>query len=106
MLAAPPCQPISAYNTHIVANGGSLLTSAGCEKCHTAALLSLQGDAKLCSGQLLHDILAAGVPGIEDGLVTQSQFRTASLWALSQMAPRRRSVGRLRCLLGSVTGRS
>ena len=39
------------------------------------------------SDLLLHEILPAGTPGIVDGDAGQREFRTPTLWGLSQTAP-------------------
>ena len=83
MMAAPPRQAISAQ----AAAGEAVFASVGCDKCHITSLSSNLGDVPLFSDLLLHDILPAGSPGIVDGMATQTEFRTAPLWGLSQTAP-------------------
>ena len=86
-LAGPPRQVVSADDAAQVSAGDATFESIGCAKCHIAALPSSLGDVPLYSDLLLHDILPAGSPGIVDGLATQTEFRTAPLWGLSQTAP-------------------
>ncbi len=44
-------------------------------------------DVPLFSDLLLHEILPADTPGIEDGEAGMREFRTSPLWGLSQTAP-------------------
>lgn len=85
MLAAPPRQAIADADQ--VTLGEAVFQSVGCAKCHIPVLPSGLGDVPLYSDLLLHDILPAGTAGIEDGIATQTEFRTAPLWGLSQTAP-------------------
>ncbi|MEE8170609.1 MAG: di-heme oxidoredictase family protein, partial [Phycisphaerae bacterium] len=85
MLAGPPRQ--TAADPGAATAGEALFTSVGCTKCHIPSLPSSLGGVPLFSDLLLHDILAAGSPGIEDGDATQTEFRTSPLWGISQTAP-------------------
>ena len=85
MLGGPPRQP--AGDAVAVAQGEALFASVGCSKCHIPTLPSGLGDVPLYSDLLLHDILAPGTAGIEDGMATQTEFRTAPLWGVSQTPP-------------------
>ncbi len=85
MLGPPPRQ--DANDVTLVATGETLFTMIGCAKCHMPSLPGAMGDVPLYSDLLLHDILAIGTPGIEDGDASQTEFRTAPLWGLSQTAP-------------------
>jgi CxxC motif-containing protein (DUF1111 family) len=85
MLAPPPRQ--TGGDAAQIAEGAGLFTSVGCARCHIPSLPSALGDAALFSDLLLHEILPAGTPGVEDGLAGQREFRTAPLWGLSQTAP-------------------
>ena len=85
MLAGPPRQtPADQAQADA---GEQIFNSIGCAKCHIPSLAGSLGDVPLFSDLLLHDILASGTPGIEDGAATQTEFRTAPLWGLSQTAP-------------------
>lgn len=85
MLAGPPRQ--TGGNTSSIANGEALFGILECNKCHIPTLPGALGDVPLYSDLLLHDILPAGSPGIVEGMATQTEFRTAPLWGLSQTAP-------------------
>ncbi|HKQ49031.1 MAG TPA: di-heme oxidoredictase family protein [Phycisphaerae bacterium] len=85
MMAGPPRQPFA--NPAQVAAGEAVFASVGCTKCHIPSLPSALGDVPLFSDLLLHDILPGGTPGIVSGNATQTEFRTAPLWGLSQTAP-------------------
>lgn len=85
MMAGPPRQV--SQDTAMVDRGEEVFSSVGCGKCHIPVLASSLGDVPLYSDILLHDILPAGTPGIEDGAASQTEFRTAPLWGLSQTAP-------------------
>ena len=85
MLAPPPRSPDS--DSTEVAVGRFVFTSVGCGKCHIPSLIGELGEVPLFSDLLLHDILAAGTAGIEDGMATQTEFRTAPLWGLGRTAP-------------------
>jgi len=85
MLAPPPRQPID--DAARVTSGERLFDSVGCAKCHIPSLPSSLGDVPLYSDLLLHDIMPVGSAGIEDGDATQTEFRTAPLWGISQTAP-------------------
>ena len=84
-LGPPPRQ--AAADAEQVAIGEELFTTLGCAKCHIPSLPGAMGDVPLYSDLLLHDILAVGTPGIEDGDASMTEFRTAPLWGLSQTAP-------------------
>lgn len=86
MLAPPPRQT-DGLNPDDLAAGEALFASVGCSKCHVPSLPSAMGTANLYSDLLLHAVLPAGTPGIEDGLASQTEFRTAPLWGLSRTAP-------------------
>ena len=85
MLAPPPRQ--SSDDPDAVDIGEVIFDQIGCSKCHIPMLTGTLGEAPLYSDLLLHDILAAGSKGIESGDATQTEFRTAPLWGLSQTAP-------------------
>ncbi len=89
MLAGPPRQDSSTEESAV--RGATVFDSVGCSECHIATLMGeIDGEAievPLYSDLLLHDILAEGSPGIVDGLASQTEFRTAPLWGLSQTAP-------------------
>ncbi|MCG8406384.1 MAG: c-type cytochrome [Phycisphaerales bacterium] len=85
MLAGPPRRPVA--DAALVAQGEALFDSVGCTKCHIPSLPGALGDVPLYSDLLLHEILPAGTPGIEDGDAGQREFRTAPLWGLSQTPP-------------------
>lgn len=85
MLAPPPRQP--GGDGALVAAGDEVFSRIGCARCHAPTLASALGDAHLYSDLLLHEILPAGTPGIEDGDAGQREFRTAPLWGLSRTAP-------------------
>ncbi len=87
MLAPPPRQAVSAADAATVDQGEALFDSVGCTKCHIPTLAGELGDADLYSDLLLHEILAEGTAGIEDGDAGQTEFRTAPLWGLSTSAP-------------------
>ncbi|GJM24308.1 MAG: hypothetical protein DHS20C16_07230 [Phycisphaerae bacterium] len=87
MLAGPPRQAIDPTQADEVDAGRALFDSVGCTKCHIPALVGALGDVPLYSDLLLHDILAEGSLGIEDGDASPTEFRTAPLWGISQTAP-------------------
>jgi len=85
LMAGPPRQ--SAANPVQATDGEGLFASVGCTKCHIPSMPSPLGDVPLFSDLLLHDILPGGTHGIVSGNATQTEFRTAPLWGLSQTAP-------------------
>ncbi len=85
LLAPPPRQPAS--DAQQAALGEQLFATIGCARCHIPSLPGPLGDVPLFSDLLLHEILAAGAPGIADGMAAPREFRTAPLWGLSQTAP-------------------
>ncbi len=89
MLAGPPRQ-LSATSDEAV-QGEALFDDIGCTKCHIPSLPAMvEGepmDVPLFSDLLLHEILPANSPGIEDGEAGMGEFRTAPLWGLSQTGP-------------------
>ncbi len=85
MLAPPPRQASADDEQAII--GETVFLDIGCTKCHIPTLTSSEGPVPLFSDLLLHEILPAGAPGIEDGTAEMREFRTAPLWGLSQTAP-------------------
>jgi len=89
MMAGPPRQPSATSDE--AAQGEALFDDIGCTKCHIPSLPAMvEGepmDVPLFSDLLLHEILPADSPGIEDGEAGMREFRTAPLWGLSQTAP-------------------
>jgi len=85
-LAPPPRQPVT--DAAQVQHGEDLFRAIGCAKCHVPSMPTTLGvDANLFSDLLLHEVLPAGKPGIEDGDAGMHEFRTPPLWGLSQTAP-------------------
>ncbi len=87
MLAGPPRQTIEPDRVAQVDAGRAVFDTVGCSKCHIPTLQSALGEVPLFSDLLLHDILAEGSLGIQDGDASTTEFRTAPLWGLSQTAP-------------------
>ncbi len=87
MLAPPPRQAVETADAATVSLGEELFESVGCAKCHIPTLTGSLGDANLYSDLLLHEILAEGTAGIEDGDAGQREFRTAPLWGMSTYGP-------------------
>lgn len=85
MLAPPPRSP-DAEGAEVEA-GRFVFVSVGCNNCHIPSLMGELGEVPLYSDLLLHDILVPGTAGIEDGIATQTEFRTAPLWGLGRTAP-------------------
>lgn len=89
MMAGPPRQS-SATSEEAIA-GEVLFDTVGCTKCHipslTATVEGTEMAVPLFSDLLLHEILSATSPGIEDGDAGMGEFRTSPLWGLSQTAP-------------------
>lgn len=101
MLAPPPrtasADPVAA------ARGEAVFSEVGCAACHTPSLPGSAGPVPLFSDLLLHDILPAGTPGIEDASATVTEFRTAPLWGLATSAPYLHD-GRADDVLDAITG--
>ncbi|MFQ5489607.1 MAG: di-heme oxidoredictase family protein [Phycisphaerae bacterium] len=85
MLGAPPRQPIA--DAAQVDAGQALFDTIGCTACHIPSMSSAEGSVPLYSDLLLHEILEADTPGIEDTSANMREFRTAPLWGLSQTRP-------------------
>ncbi len=106
MLAAP--QAVSSYGnvtTASILRGNAAFVQAGCNLCHTEALLS--GNAAigalstqlvpLFSDLLVHDMGSNLADGVAQGGANGNEFRTAPLWGLGQRIyfPARRANVRL-----------
>ena len=85
LLGPPPRGPI----TRDVVAGGVIFTALGCANCHVPALQTGRHDVRALSNEtffpfsdfLLHDMGKLG-DGIEQGLATGREMRTAPLWGL------------------------
>ncbi|MEC8423636.1 MAG: di-heme oxidoredictase family protein, partial [Myxococcota bacterium] len=84
-LGPPPRQP-GADSAEAVA-GEAVFADVGCATCHVPALEGPDGPVPLYSDLLLHDILPAGSPGIEEAGASMTEFRTPPLWGVSQTGP-------------------
>ncbi|MFZ9890038.1 MAG: di-heme oxidoredictase family protein, partial [Myxococcota bacterium] len=84
-LAPPPRQPPG--DAAAAARGEQLFATVGCATCHVPALPGSFGPVALYSDLLLHDVLAEDARGVEEGVATTREFRTAPLWGISRTAP-------------------
>lgn len=83
---APP--PRTRANPALEDAGEKVFSSVKCGACHVPSLPTNDGrTANLYSDLLLHDVTAQGSPGIGDGTVKPTEFRTAPLWGLAKTGP-------------------
>lgn len=84
-LAGPPRKtPMDGEKTAL---GERVFEDVGCAGCHVPTLEGPDGPVPLYSDLLLHEILPAETPGIEEASASMREFRTAPLWGISETAP-------------------
>lgn len=82
-LAPPP----RGSGTAASQRGETVFTQIGCAECHTPVMQGSAGPVPCYSDLLLHDIAVRARRGIEEGVATMSEYRTAPLWGLSDSGP-------------------
>ena len=82
---APP--PRTSEDSAAETAGESQFETIGCADCHRQMQTSDGTAVNAFSDFLLHDIAPTDFVGIEDGMATMREFRTAPLWGLGQSAP-------------------
>lgn len=83
---APPPRSHGA-DPKLEAAGEEAFTDVGCARCHRPSIEGAGGPVPLYSDLLLHEILPAGAPGIEDASAEMREFRTPPLWGVARTAP-------------------
>jgi CxxC motif-containing protein (DUF1111 family) len=65
-------------------DGERLFAATGCTACHVPALPTANGEARLYSDLLLHDVGPALDDGVRQGVAAGRDWRTTPLWGLRQ----------------------
>jgi CxxC motif-containing protein (DUF1111 family) len=79
-LPAPTGRPDA--DGSLVTQGAAVFRATGCIACHTASLPGPQGDVRLYSDLLLHDMGPALDDGVVQGNASGRDWRTTPLWGL------------------------
>ncbi len=80
--ALPALAPRPGEALALVRRGELVFGASGCIACHTAALPSSRGEARLYSDLLLHDMGPALDDGVPQGQAGGRDWRTTPLWGL------------------------
>lgn len=79
--------PLPDEPTELSQAGELLFAEIGCTDCHTPSLAGPRGRVPLYSDLLLHDMGPELADGVEMGLASGSEFRTAPLWGIDAVGP-------------------
>jgi CxxC motif-containing protein (DUF1111 family) len=80
--ALPVPSPRASDLPSLVTRGELVFNASGCVACHTAGLPTAQGEARLYSDLLLHDMGPALDDGVTQGDAVGRDWRTSPLWGL------------------------
>jgi CxxC motif-containing protein (DUF1111 family) len=85
-LLGPP--PRTRVDPPLEDAGEAVFVRVGCAGCHVPTLETADGVAFAAfTDLLLHDVVAPGAPGIEEGEASMHEFRTPPLWGLGRTEP-------------------